>query len=130
MEGLILAAALLPAFIWLGYETNWMTVRLLVGEFEQAIILEYKTWQEVEISLNRLPVKYQPFWHKFPKNMTPLCGMNWLKNNSHVVPISKVELYFGNGYKQTFTLKKPELIKEIVKINTGKKYFKKLALAN
>jgi len=130
MEGLILAAALFPAFIWLGYETNWMTVRLLVGEFEQAIILEYKTWQEVEISLNRLPVKYQPFWHKFPKNMKPLCGMSWLKNNSHVVPISKVELYFGNGYKQTFTLKKPELIKEIVKINTGKKYFKKLALAN
>jgi len=37
-----------------------------------------------------------------------------------------VELYFGNGYKQTFTLKKPELMKQIIKINTGKRYFRQL----
>jgi len=36
---------------------------------------------------------------------------------------------FGNGYKQTFTLKKPELMKKIIKINTGKKYFRRLASA-
>lgn len=58
-----------------------------------------------------------------------LCGKDWL--NKHWADLNdyhpKVELCFGNGYKQTFTLKKPELIRQIVKINTGKQYFKQLA---
>lgn len=58
----------------------------------------------------------------------PICGRQWL--NRHWADLEdyhpQVELYFGNGYRQTFTLRKPELMKEIIKINTGKKYFKEL----
>lgn len=57
-----------------------------------------------------------------------LCGADWL--DKHWADLKdytpKVELDYGNGYHQTFTLKKPKLIKEIIKINTGKKYFKQL----
>ena len=58
-----------------------------------------------------------------------LCGKKWLREHwrdcEDYEP--KVELYFGNGYRQTFTLRKPELMQKIIKINTGKKYFKALA---
>lgn len=115
-------------FAWLLRETNYMTIRLMVGDLPLPEY-EYITLDGVYSNIWSLPVKHQPFWAKHPNAMQPLCGMEWLKTREHIVPINKVELYFGNGYRQTFTLKKPELIKEIVRINTGKKYFKKLATA-
>jgi hypothetical protein len=35
MEGLILTAILTPTFLWLGYETQWMTVILMVGDLPE-----------------------------------------------------------------------------------------------
>ena len=115
------------AFYWLLLETRWLTANLRYT-LEQAVELERKAWEEIESDIKHLPNKYQPFWLKYPANMQPLCGMEWLESTAHVIPDIKVELYFGNGYRQTFRLKKPDLMKQIIKINTGKKYFGSLAV--
>jgi hypothetical protein len=114
------------ALVWLGYETRWMRVRLLTGAAYTPPQYEYKTWDELE--LWRLPERYQPFWLKHPDNMLPLCGWDYLKNTMHVIPDITMSLYFGNGYRQTFRLLKPELMKQIIKINANKRYFRGLAV--
>lgn len=135
------------AFIWLGYETSWLTVRLPRGPAQN----------QPKVNITRLWFKtfgfYHPYRNKgfFPceqpytRDSMPyhkpyalelssgvydtLCGAQWLEEHWHDLDNyqSKVELYFGNGYKQTFTLKKPELIGKIIHINTGKRYFRALA---
>ena len=117
---------LIPAFLWLGYETQWLTIRLLVGDLPEPIVeFEYKEWDALWD---------WGAWGKITKGAhnEPLCGWDWIKNNLQVVPVYKIELYYGNGYRQTMTLKNPagKILREAIKINTGKKYFKKLALAN
>lgn len=129
-------------FAWLGYETKWLTIRLYKGKATPAPQLPKTAAYHIHYTLGRShfsPTKcYEmPNWnysdalyHIFlsPGLNDVLCGWEWL--NEHCADLvnyhPKVELCFGNGYKQTFTLKKPELIKQIVKINTGKKYFKQL----
>lgn len=148
------------AFTWLGYETNWMRVRLLAGGLVKPtpIPVTLKQWQTVfrpYRSLKELdfiapmvyshkPVKHTGYCvyrtsvkqHTYPEiysiylspNTDALVSRQWL--DKHWADLEDyhptVELYFGNGYKQTFTLRKPKLMKQIIKINTGKKYFKHL----
>ena len=115
---------LIPAFMWLGYETDWLTVRLMVGDMPETIIeFEYKDWEEV--------IDWAA-WNKLTYGATtPMC-MDWIKNTPQVVPVYHIELYYGNGYRQNITLKNPggNTLKQVIKVNTGKKYFQKLALAN
>ena len=109
--------------MWLGIETKWLTVRLMVGDLP-IIEFEYKAWDTLWD---------WGAWNKLTKgaDIEPICGWGWIKNNLQVVPTYRIQLYYGNGYKQDITLKNPDgkTIKEVIKINTGKKYFKKLALA-
>jgi hypothetical protein len=124
------------AYTWLLLETRYLRLRLdstaiqaMYGQSCEWIAPpEYVSWESVCNGIWALPERHQPFWYKHPENLSPLCGVAWLKSREHPVPIPRVQLYFGNGYKQTFTLRKPELMKQIIKINTGKKYFKELAL--
>lgn len=124
METIIIAIALLPAFLWLGYETDWLTIRLMIGEPLPLVEFEYKDWAELFdwTAWNKLTMGAE---------IEPICGWNWIKNTPQVVPVYKIQLYYGNGYKQTMTLKNPggTILRQAIKINTGKKYFKKLALA-
>ena len=123
MEALILAAFLLPAFIWLGYETRWLTIRLMVGDIALPEF-EYREWNELWD---------WTAWNKLTMgaDIEPVCGWKWIKDNLQVVPVYRIQLYYGNGYKQTMTLKNPDgnILKQAIKINTGKKYFRKLAAA-
>jgi hypothetical protein len=94
-------------FSWLMYETNCLTIRLIIGAIpppEAPEVLKFKTWAEIQSDINRLPVKYQPFWHKFPENMTPLCGLDWLETRQHIIPIYKFVIK-AYGVTSTTTLK-------------------------
>ena len=123
MEILILASALLPAFLWLGYETDWLTVRLMIGEPMPLVEFEYMDWEEV--------IDWAA-WNKLTYGATTPMSLDWIKNTPQVVPVYKIELYYGNGYRQNITLKNPggNILKQVIKVNTGKKYFRKLVLAN
>ena len=126
------------AFAWLGYETDWMRVRLVNGatqkpfpdrwcdEFHLSPKYFDFTWVPLEFSI---APHYRHYNIELSPGVTVMCGQKWLDKHYHDLDNyePQVELYFGNGYKQTFTLRKPELIKQIVKINTGKKYFRQLA---
>ena len=74
------------AFIWLGYETNWVRVRLLVG-IETST--KYKTWAELKPWSTK---KSDPMWLRFPKIMEPLSGWDWLENTMHIIPEYTIEL--------------------------------------
>ena len=115
------------AFIWLGYETDWMRIRLPVGEDSKAIVYETKTWQELKPY--NPSFKLYPMWVTLPENMSPLCGWDWLNNTLHIIPIYKIELNFGGGYKQTINVKatSQNIIKQVMKVNTGKKFLAQFA---
>lgn len=147
------------AFIWLGYESDWMTIRLYKGKATIKKVplarLWFQTfhWFKPYKNTNFFPKEYPSFkrdminyriipssilkGHKWddtyniyvsPGIRDVLCGTDWLDEHWNDLKdyAPQVELYFGNGYRQTFTLKKPELMGKIVHINTGKKYFKSL----
>ena len=61
------------AFAWLGYETDWMRVRLPIG-------------------LNLLPNWLSFDWSSWKKYIEPICGWEWIQNRYHPTPIYKVEL--------------------------------------
>lgn len=111
---------LVAAFLWLGYETDWMRVRLMVGDYPIPE-LEYVDWLSCFDSLA---------WDKltYRADIDPICGWNWIKGRLHPLPVYKIELYYGNGYRQKITLKNPNgnILKQVIKINTGKKYFRRL----
>ena len=117
---------ILGSFIWLLHEADFLRIRLPIGLEPTPIKYQYKTWEELK---PYYPNKQYPFWVRFPEYMSPLCGWQYVIETMHIIPETRVELCFGNGYKQTFTLKKPELMRQIIKINCGKKYFKQLASA-
>lgn len=128
------------AFTWLAYETNWMRVRLLTGvvlkpfldrwcnEFHVSPNYFDFTWVPLELTITP---QYKHYNIELSPGVTVMCGQKWLDKHYHDLDNyePRVELYFGNGYRQNFTLRKPQLMKSIIKINVGKKYFKKLALA-
>ncbi len=88
---------------WLMRETNWLRIRLLVGEFPEPDTTVRKSWTELT-EINHIPHKYQPFWMKYPTLMQPLCGWDWLQNTMHVIPEYKVVLISAH-YKSTMTVK-------------------------
>ena len=78
---------MIAALAWLMYETDYMRVRLLVGESTQPIV--YKTWEELKPCDVR---KTDAGWLRFPKSIAPLTGWDWLLNTMHIIPEYKVEL--------------------------------------
>ncbi len=127
---------------WLGYETDWFRVRLPIGKsVPLSSPLPIAVWlttfavyteHNVNLFIPRPDYSYVPACKHYKIELScgvkVMCGQKWLDKHYHDLDDyhPEVELYFGNGYKQTFTLKKPELMGKIVKINTGKRYFKQL----
>ena len=149
---------ILLALAWLGYETDWLTVRLLYGAPTAEPIDLRALWLDTFnplIGYNYERLLSQPRGEATYTDMPPfrlqqidmrdyaaelsigvrynkepyLCGIEWLRKHLHGLDtyFPRVELYYGNGYSQKFTLKDPRLMKQVIKINTGKKYFKELS---
>ena len=98
------------ALIWLGYETNWMTIRLPYGaDIPPAI---YTTWDMLK---PYRPDKQYPFWVRCPDAMSPLCGWDYINNARHIVPQYKIEIA-AFGVRNKITLKdggNAKLLKDI-----------------
>ena len=101
---LITILILSAMFSWLLYETDCLTVRLIAGAIPDPEVLTFKNWPEIQDSIRRLPVKSQPFWYKFPENMSPMCGLEWLENTRHIIPVYKFVIKAW-GVTSTTTLK-------------------------
>ena len=99
-------------FTWLILETDFFTIRLYMGTIPDHSIR--KAWADLKADAEHLPARYQPFWLKFPENMSPLCGLEWLENTMHVIPEYKFEI-FAYGLHSTITLKNPDtqILKEL-----------------
>lgn len=113
MIGLIL----ILAFMWLGYETDWMTVRLPRGLAKlpaQTIEYEYRTWQQLDPRNGHKLTKQYPFWLRFPEHMAPLCGWDYLENTPHIIPQYKIEIK-AHGVTNKVTLKEADskLLKDL-----------------
>ena len=73
-------AILIGAFAWLGYESDWMRVRLMVGDLAP-------NWLAFD-------------WSKWKQYMEPICGWDWIQNHYHPTPEYKVVL-IGEHSKYT-----------------------------
>lgn len=109
MEALILLA-IIPALIWLMKESKWLRVNLVYIPD----IVTRKAWSELRPVALSIPNSQKPFWLKFPDNMTPLCGLDWIEDTMHVVPEYKFEIKAYN-VKHTITLKQADskILKDI-----------------
>lgn len=141
MESLLL---LLLAFYWLGHETKWLTVRLLVGkyiDYHKAVSVatlydnwihdtfqKRISWQVVQNIYCHGSPRTLPFWYKysvphsfseFTATMQPLCGWEWLENTMHVVPETTLAVTY-KGVTHTMTIKNPCIIKDVVEAMKAK----------
>jgi len=91
---MIVLILIVIAFIWLGYETDWMRVRLLVGVQSSE---HRKSWLDLKPYTTK---KTDPFWLRWPEIMEPMCGLKWLEETMHIIPEYKIEL-ISPGCKQT-----------------------------
>ena len=73
-------------------------------------------------------------WDKYTVQLSPgienvLCDNKWL--NKHWNDLKDyeptIELILGTGYKQTMTIRKDSILKQVIKLNTGKKFLRQLA---
>ncbi len=121
--------AILAGLSWLLDETNLMRIRLYTGAIPDHTIR--KSWKELIPNLRSIPNRLQPFWYKFPENMQPLCGLDWLENTMHVIPEYKFE-FNAYGLHSTITLNAIEnndkLIKDIAEATLRPNKQERLAL--
>ena len=109
MTGLI--TIIILALAWLGHETDWMSVRLLIGADTPIVEYQYKTYKE--LNLYQLTASQQPMWLSNPYYMEPLCGKDWLENTMHVIPECKIELTHS-GVRYNMTIKDPNIMRKVV----------------
>lgn len=117
-----LALVVILGLAWLGKETNWLTIRLLVGAEHTE---QRKSWNELGAG-SITTRKTDPGWLRWPGNQAPLCGWDWLKNTMHIIPESRIALEL-NGVRYKMTIKKCDVIKDIMRANKIRK--RKLAKA-
>ena len=127
MISLIIVLILL--FAWLGYTTNWLRIRLLVGIYDSVIECEFKTWDELK-PWNPSFKRY-PMWVACPDNMAPLCGWDWLKNTLHIIPHYRIEIIaFGVTNRINLVAgENTKLLKDISRSTLGATRAQKLAYA-
>ncbi len=109
MYSLILLS-IIPAFIWLLKESDWLRINL--AYIPENIVR--KSWADLKPLADSIPNSQKPFWLKFPENMSPLCGQEWLENTMHVVPDYKIQIKAYN-VTHTITLKQADskILKDI-----------------
>jgi len=111
-----LTSILILAFIWLLAETDWLRIRLLIGVNATPIVYQYKTWEEILAMLPCKLTKNDPGWLRFPGNMAPLTGWDWLHNTMHIIPEYKIEL-IGIGYKTTINSNSMPHLRDAFRVN-------------
>lgn len=127
--------SMLIAFAWLGYETDWLRVRLLAGT---PCVIKYASYEVYNMLKKRNPKWSDTTLHtgnNFPEEhtqngepqyiviLTPgidgvLCGWDWLDH--HVADLvdyqPKVDMTIGN-INYHMTIKQPAIIKDIMRVN-------------
>lgn len=122
------------ALSWMVYETDFMRVRLLVGEPAKPKYARYKVYN----SSSRKTLKPDYRLHEgdnYPEGYSPngepeyiivlnpgidnvLCGWEWL--NKHCADLvdyqPKVQMLTG-GVKYDMTIKEPSIIKDVMRVN-------------
>ena len=93
------------AFIWLGYETDWMRVRLPIGILEKPIELERLSWDTC--------IARYGFHKQALGIFEPICGWDWLKNNTHPVPQVRVSFTSG-GVRYKWHIKDTIILKDAI----------------
>ena len=122
---------LIGAFIWLGYETDWMRVRLLAGAEKH--IAEYVVCQSLKGNRSGTYLRvgtndgtgnhpfsevthYQVFVH--PGITDILCGWDWLdKHCGDLVDYQPKVTMSMAGVRYNMTIKDTSIIKDIMKAN-------------
>lgn len=122
------------ALYWLLIETDYLRVRLLVGNSKKPKYARYSVWN----SASRKTLKADYLKHKgnnFPADYSPngepeyqillspgidnvLCGFDWLdKHCADLVDYSPdVSMHIG-GVRYSMTIKEPAIIKDIMRVN-------------
>lgn len=107
------------ALTYLGYETGWMRVRLLVGKFNP-----YMPDDAVTIQMKRELLKSW-FGGKVDKvlrchlevpDAQPLFGWGFAYQYKDFNPECKVEL-IGKGYKTTMRSTRPDILRDAMRVN-------------
>ena len=116
-------AVIAAAYIWLGYETDWLRVRLLVGPepikaepIKPKVYYSHKSIWDLK----------QDLAHQYSYKLSPgveevLCGWNWLFDNVHNLDtwLPTFELSInGSTHKLALTPETKGIVKEIMLINT------------
>ena len=124
------------AFVWLGYETDWMRVRLRAGELKvkRAGYRVYSTLSKRKCLGTAIHKGGNIEWQKYtdvPVNGDKvydivvsagldnvLCGFDWLDRHcADLVDYEpKVEMLMG-GVRYNMTIKQPAIIKDIMRVN-------------
>lgn len=123
------------AFAWLGYETDWLRIRLLVGAIAKPKYARYKAYNKIG---NKKPSWGDTKLHEgnnYPEGYTPngepeyiitlnpginnvLCGWGWLDKHCADLVDYHPNLYLETGgVRYNMKLKKPEVLKDIMKAN-------------
>ena len=114
---LITILIIISALYWLGIESKWFAIRLLVG-------IEGKPLTELE----KNQLAYRINWVSKKTNsivdwLEPICGWNWIAKNEHNLDNYKpsVELLYGS-YRQTMTFNsyQPKILREVLRIHNKK----------
>lgn len=105
MIGCIIVIVL--AFTWLGYESDWMRIRLPVGAISKPRIVEAK------LPHHRIAELCQTYsLHRY---IEPIGGWRWAWEHQHIVPEYHIELRL-NGVTHKFNADRKGIVKEIIKV--------------
>lgn len=96
---------ILSAFYWLLRETDYLRVRLLVGSDIPPIIIERISWDVCQSRYSRLKLSCGV--------EEPLCGWDWLMNNTHPIPQAIFDLNTG-GVRYHFNIKDTVILKDVL----------------
>lgn len=108
------------SFVWLGYESNWMRIKLLVGiPFKPAIPC---TREEI-IKLRRELFPAPTIRNKWPLGsyiwggvMEPMCSWEFIRDHKDFNPEFNIELVFP-GVRYNMIIQAPAILNKIMKVN-------------
>ena len=116
---------ILLSFTWLGYETNWMRVRLLVGNLPEPTKPQ-PTKPEPKLK----PIKVYNYAAPWTKSFSFSPGVelgkeqaDWLtwayQHPDEVNPPCRIDLKI-NGNRYAMKVNKPSVLAQVIKVNTEK----------
>ncbi len=114
-----LITTLLIALAWLGYETDWVTVRLpygieaLIAATEVRRPWNHFDWHDWVTGHHHISFTDRNVNVHSKSHVQPICGWDWIRSREHIIPECKVELVHS-GVKYNMTIKSPAIIKSVV----------------